>query len=143
MRKTTPRSVWESIQGFDRIKREYIRLDGDAWLAAHRMDRFPDCEFGFHVNGKRDWAQANVMAALDAGVTMVEGSICSIGGGIAFPGDYGSVGNMPTEDIVSFLDAMGVDCGVGTGETVRAARDVAGMTGIALASRAGNMPELA
>ena len=37
MRKTTPRSEWESIQRFDRTKREYIRLDGDAWLAAHRI----------------------------------------------------------------------------------------------------------
>ena len=106
-------------------------------------DRFPDCEFGFHVHEKRGWAQANVMAALDAGVTMVEGSICGIGGGIAFPGDYGSVGNLPTEDIVSFLAAMQVDCGVGAGEAVQAARDVAAMTEIPLASRAANMPELA
>ena len=37
MKETTPRSEWENIQGFDRIKREYIRLDGDAWLAAHRI----------------------------------------------------------------------------------------------------------
>ena len=37
MKKTTPRSEWENIQGFDRIKGEYIRLDGDAWLAAHRI----------------------------------------------------------------------------------------------------------
>ena len=38
MRKTTLRSEWEDIQGFrgfDRTKREYIRLDGDAWLATH------------------------------------------------------------------------------------------------------------
>lgn len=26
---------WENIPGFDRIKRQYIRLDADAWLAAH------------------------------------------------------------------------------------------------------------
>ena len=37
MKKTTPRSEWEDIQGFDRTKREYIRLDGDAWLTAHRI----------------------------------------------------------------------------------------------------------
>ena len=37
MQRTTPRSEWENIQGFDRTKREYIRLDGDAWLAAHRI----------------------------------------------------------------------------------------------------------
>ena len=37
MRKTTPRSEWEDIQGFDRTKGEYTRLDGEAWLAAHRI----------------------------------------------------------------------------------------------------------
>ena len=37
MKSSTLRSEWENIQGFDRIKREYIRLDGDAWLAAHRI----------------------------------------------------------------------------------------------------------
>ncbi len=37
MRKTTPRSEWEDIPGFDRTERKYIRLDGDAWLAAHRI----------------------------------------------------------------------------------------------------------
>ena len=37
MKKTTPRSEWENIQGFDRTSREYIRLDGDTWLAAHRI----------------------------------------------------------------------------------------------------------
>ena len=37
MKKTTPRSEWESIPGFDPVKGEYIRLDGDAWLAAHRI----------------------------------------------------------------------------------------------------------
>ena len=35
MKQTTPRSEWENIQGFDPNKREYIRLDGDAWLTAH------------------------------------------------------------------------------------------------------------
>ena len=37
MRKTTPRSECEDIPGFDRTERKYIRLDGDAWLVAHRI----------------------------------------------------------------------------------------------------------
>ena len=37
MRRATPRSEWEDIPGFDRTKGEYIRLDGDAWLTAHRI----------------------------------------------------------------------------------------------------------
>ena len=37
MKKITPRSDWEDIPGFDRTRRKYVRLDGDAWLAAHRI----------------------------------------------------------------------------------------------------------
>ena len=37
MKKSTPRSEWEDIHGFDRTKRKYIRLDSEAWLAAHRI----------------------------------------------------------------------------------------------------------
>ncbi len=35
--KRATRSEWEDIPGFDRTKREYIRLDGDAWLSALRI----------------------------------------------------------------------------------------------------------
>ena len=99
-------------------------------------ERFSDCEFGFHVHEKRGWAAANLMAALDAGVTMIEGSICGIGGGIAFPESYGTVGNLPTEDIVSFLESMGIGCDLNVAAAVAAARDIAEMTGIPLLGRA-------
>ena len=35
MRKATLRSAWEDILGFNKTTRQYIRLDGDAWLDAH------------------------------------------------------------------------------------------------------------
>jgi hydroxymethylglutaryl-CoA lyase len=76
------------------------------------------------------------LAALDAGVTMIEGSICGIGGGIAFPDGYGAVGNLPTEDIVSFLESMGVGCDLDVAAAVAAARDIAAMTDTPLLSRA-------
>ena len=37
MNTTTRHSEWEDIRGFDETKGEYIRLDCDAWLAAHRI----------------------------------------------------------------------------------------------------------
>lgn len=101
------------------------------------FDRFPDCEFGFHVHEKMGLAPANLLAALDAGVSMVEGSICGIGGGIAFPGGVGSVGNLPTEDIVNFLNEMGVDTGLDTAEVLAAARDVAALTDVPVNSHLG------
>ena len=44
-------------------------------LFIRAFEQFADCEFGFHVHEKMGLAAANLVAALDAGVTMVEGSI--------------------------------------------------------------------
>jgi hydroxymethylglutaryl-CoA lyase len=66
---------------------------------------------------------------------MVEGSICGIGGGIAFPGGTGSVGNLPSEDIVQFLNVMGIETGIEIGDALAAARDVAEIAGIPANSR--------
>jgi len=104
-------------------------------LFRRAFERFPDCEFGFHLHEKMGLASANLLAALDAGVTLVEGSICGIGGGIAFPGGTGSVGNLPTEDIVQFLNVMGIETGIETGAALAAARDVAEIAGIPANSR--------
>lgn len=104
-------------------------------LFRRATDRFPDCEFGFHLHEKMGLASANMVAALDAGATMIEGSICGIGGGIAFPGGTGSVGNLPSEDIVHFLNEMGIETGIRTEEALAAARDVAGLADIPANSR--------
>ena len=72
----------------------------------------PDCEVGYHVHNLSGWGTANVLAAVDAGATFIEGSICGIGGGIAMPTSVASVGNLPTEDLVAMFEAMGVRTGV-------------------------------
>lgn len=91
------------------------------------LDRHPDVELGFHVHNLAGTGTANILAAIDAGATFVEGSICGIGGGIMTPTSMASVGNLPTEDIVQMLNDMGVDVGVSTAEAVAAAGDIAEM----------------
>lgn len=99
----------------------------------------PDCEVGYHVHNLSGWATANVLAAVDAGATFVEGSICGIGGGIAMPTSVASVGNLPTEDLVCMFEAMGVRTGVAPEEAVAAARDIAAMLGIEACSHAAHI----
>ncbi|MFT5448897.1 MAG: hydroxymethylglutaryl-CoA lyase [Gammaproteobacteria bacterium] len=99
-------------------------------LFRRAFEQFPDCEFGFHVHEKMGLAPANLIAALDAGVVMVEGSICGVGGGIAFPGGTGSVGNLPSEDIVNFLNEMGIETGIETADALVAARTIGDLIGI-------------
>ena len=49
--------------------------DVDEQHRRRAFDRFPDCDFGIHVHDRMGLAPANLVAALDAGVTMVEGSM--------------------------------------------------------------------
>jgi hydroxymethylglutaryl-CoA lyase len=92
--------------------------------------RWPDLELGYHVHNLAGLATANILAALDAGVTFVEGSICGLGGGIAMPGSIGPTGNLATEDIVYLLEQMGVCTGLDVDRVVHTAREVARTLGI-------------
>ena len=91
---------------------------------------FPDIEIGFHVHNLSGMATANILAALDGGASFIEGSICGIGGGIMTPTSMGSVGNLPTEDIVHMLNEMGIETGLSTEAVRDAALDVAAMLDI-------------
>jgi hydroxymethylglutaryl-CoA lyase len=88
------------------------------------LDQHGDIEVGFHVHNLAGTGMANVLAAIDAGASFVEGAICGIGGGIAMPKTIASVGNLATEDIVHMLNEMGVATGIETAEIAAAARDV-------------------
>jgi hydroxymethylglutaryl-CoA lyase len=59
-----------------------------------------------------------------------EGAICRIGGGIMTPTSMTSVGNLATEDLVHFLNTMGVETGVSTESVLAAAGDIARMPDI-------------
>jgi hydroxymethylglutaryl-CoA lyase len=96
-------------------------------LVRMTLDRFPGVEVGFHVHNLAGNGMANIVAALDAGATFIEGGICGIGGGIVTPTTMGAVGNLATEDIVHLLNEMGVATGIRTEEAVAAAWDVAGL----------------
>jgi hydroxymethylglutaryl-CoA lyase len=89
------------------------------------LDRFPDVEVGFHVHNLAGNGMANIVAALDAGASSIEGSICGIGGGIMTPTTMGAVGNLATEDILHLLNELNVKTGVATDDVIAAAWDVA------------------
>ena len=93
-------------------------------------DAHPGCEFGYHVHNLAGTATANILAAIDAGASCIEGAICGIGGGIALPTDIGSVGNFPTEDLVTLLHEMGIATGLDPAEIVAASHDVAAILDI-------------
>ncbi|AZY49276.1 hydroxymethylglutaryl-CoA lyase [Bordetella avium] len=82
---------------------------------------------GAHFHNTRGQGLANVMAALDAGVTTFDASQGGIGG---CPYAPGASGNIVTEDLVFLLEAMGLDTGIDLPRLI-AARDAlrAGLPG--------------
>lgn len=108
-------------------------------LFSRVLDKHNDIEVGFHVHNLAGSGLANVLAALDAGASFVEGAICGIGGGIAMPKTIASVGNLATEDIVHMLNEMGVETGVDTAEIAAASRDVAALLGIEAGSHTAHV----
>lgn len=88
----------------------------------------------FHVT--RGWGLANVLAALQAGITHFESTLGGIGGQpanfvdgipVTGTGDYyyqdpGIVGLVSTEDMVVMMDEMGIDTGVDVDSVLRIGR---------------------
>ena len=93
-------------------------------------ERWPDVELGFHVHEKAGMASANMFAAILAGATSVEGSICGIGGGIAMPKGTGDIGNLRTEDIVNMLNKAEIETGLDTELMLSTAREIEGILDI-------------
>jgi len=64
---------------------------------------------GLHLHNTRGLGLANVLAALDHGITTIDASLGGIGG---CPFAPGASGNIVTEDLVFMLDAMGYETGI-------------------------------
>jgi hydroxymethylglutaryl-CoA lyase len=88
-------------------------------------------ELTAHFHNTRGQGLANVLAALDAGVTSFESSFGELGG---CPVPKGATGNIATEDLVSMLHEMGHDTGIDLAALLEAARDVQSVLGRPLGS---------
>ena len=95
------------------------------FFAAAR-EELPGVELTAHFHNTRGQGVANVLAALEAGVTSFESSFGELGG---CPVPAGATGNVATEDVVSMLHEMAIDTGIDLAKLVdaaRAAREVLG-----------------
>ncbi|MGE4428947.1 MAG: hydroxymethylglutaryl-CoA lyase, partial [Solirubrobacteraceae bacterium] len=95
------------------------------------LQRFPDVELTAHFHNTRGQGLANVLAALEAGVTSFESSFGELGG---CPVPKGATGNIASEDLISMLHEMGVDTGVSLDALIAAARMVQDILGRPLGS---------
>jgi hydroxymethylglutaryl-CoA lyase len=97
-----------------------------AFFPAARDALGDEVELTAHFHNTRGQGLANVLAALDAGVSSFESSFGELGG---CPVPKGATGNVATEDVVSMLQEMGIETGVSLDallEASRAAQEVLG-----------------
>ncbi len=85
-----------------------------------------------HFHDTRGTALANVLAALQEGITVVDSSAGGLGG---CPYAPGAAGNLATEDLLYMLHGMGVETGVDLSAVAEASRGLGARLGRTLPSR--------
>ncbi len=87
---------------------------------------------GMHFHDTRGTALANVLAALEMGITTFDSSSAGLGG---CPYAPGASGNLATEDLLYMLHGMGIHTGVDLNAVVEASQFIADVLGRAPTSR--------
>jgi hydroxymethylglutaryl-CoA lyase len=82
-------------------------------------ERHPDLPMLLHFHNTRGTAMANILTALELGVTEYDASVGGLGG---CPYAPGASGNVATEEVVHMLEDMGVDTGIDLDALLDAAR---------------------
>jgi len=95
------------------------------------FEALPGVELTAHFHNTRGQGLANVLAALEAGVSSFESSFGELGG---CPVPAGATGNIATEDLVSMLHEMGIDTGIDLGVLIEASRAAQSVLGRPLGS---------
>jgi len=87
-----------------------------------------------HFHDTYGQALANILAALQLGVSTFHSSIAGLGG---CPYAKGATGNVATEDVVYLLQGMGIETGLDLNKLVRTGAWISGSIGKPYISRAG------
>ena len=82
-------------------------------------ERLPSVRWGAHFHDTRGAAMANLLSALETGISLFEGSVGGLGGSPFAPG---AGGNLCSEDALTMLDAMGIKTGVDINRLIEVAR---------------------
>ncbi len=78
-------------------------------IAAHLKDQYPEVEWPMHFHNTRDLALANILAAMQAGMTEFDAAVGGLGGCPYVPS---ASGNIATEDLVNMMAELGIETGV-------------------------------
>ncbi|UHL62894.1 hydroxymethylglutaryl-CoA lyase [Paralcaligenes sp. KSB-10] len=88
-----------------------------------------------HFHDTYGQSLANILAALEAGISIFHTSVAGLGG---CPYAKGATGNVATEDVLYMMDGLGIETGIDLNEVVDIGMWISGHLGRKTASRAGN-----
>jgi len=111
-------------------------------LCAHVREKYPQASWWLHFHNTRGLAMANIMAAMEAGMTRFDSSFGGLGGCPFVPG---AAGNISTEDVLNMCDESGIQTGVDIVKVMELSRKVGELLGHGLDSyilRAGRAQDL-
>ncbi len=92
----------------------------------------PDAALNLHFHNTRGTGLANVLAALEQGVTDFDASVGGLGG---CPYAPGATGNIATEELVHMVEDMGISTGIDLDALIAAAADAERIIGRVLPSQ--------
>jgi hydroxymethylglutaryl-CoA lyase len=78
-----------------------------------------DMRLRMHFHNTRNTAMANIYAAIEAGVDVIDASAGGIGG---CPFAPNATGNVATEDVIYMLDRAGIETGIDLGKMIETAK---------------------
>jgi hydroxymethylglutaryl-CoA lyase len=84
-------------------------------------ERWPSTRVKLHLHDTRALAIANVVAALEMGVTCFDSAVAGMGG-CPFAAHKGAAGNVTTEDLVFLCQELGIETGIDLDAMIEAGR---------------------
>jgi len=95
----------------------------DPWAVRRALDivkaQSGDMRIRMHFHNTRNTAMANIYAAIEAGVDVIDASVGGIGG---CPFAPAATGNVATEDVVYMLDRAGIETGLDLDKLIATAK---------------------
>ncbi|MGE5133657.1 MAG: hydroxymethylglutaryl-CoA lyase, partial [Gemmatimonadota bacterium] len=101
-------------------------------LVGETRSAFPDAPLNLHFHNTRGTGLANVLAALELGVSDFDASVGGLGG---CPYAPGATGNIATEELVHMVEDMGIGTGVDLAAMIDAAAEAERIIGRTLPSQ--------
>ena len=95
-------------------------------LCAHVLEKYPQANWWLHFHNTRGMAMANIIAAMDAGMTRFDSAFGGLGGCPFVPG---AAGNISSEDVIHMCDESAIKTGVDVTKVMAVSRHLRELLG--------------